>query len=304
MYQNRKWHFAVIASVFISFLVAATGWLGTPSRSLANKQAKNKADEKEWIQLFNGKDLKDWDIKIAGYDLNDNFGNTFRVENGVLKVAYDKYDKFDNRFGHIFYRRKFSYYIIAVEYRFLGDQTPGGPSWATRNSGIMVHSQSAKSMLKAQDFPICIEVQLLGGLGSGPRTTANLCTPGTHVEMNGKLHTQHCTNSSSKTYDGDQWVRVEAMVLGDSQIKHIIDGQTVLSYEKPQIGGEVVNNYDVNVKKDGTILSEGYIALQAESHPIEFRKVELLNLVGCMDSKASNYKSYYVKADNSTCKYK
>ena len=304
MYQNRKWHFAVIASVFISVISASTSLLITHSRSLTDEQANNKPDQKEWIQLFNGKDLKDWDIKIAGYELNDNFGNTFRVENGVLKVAYDKYDKFDNRFGHIFYRRKFSYYIIAVEYRFLGDQTPGGPSWATRNSGIMVHSQSAKSMLKAQDFPICIEVQLLGGLGSGPRTTANLCTPGTHVEMNGKLHTQHCTNSSSKTYDGDQWVRVEAMVLGESQIKHIIDGQTVLSYEKPQIGGEVVNNYDVNVKKDGTILSEGYIALQAESHPIEFRKVELLNLVGCMDSKASNYKSYYVKADNSTCKYK
>ncbi|MCI0664963.1 MAG: DUF1080 domain-containing protein [Acidobacteria bacterium] len=301
MYQNRKWHCAVIASVFFSLLAA---WLIIHSRSLANEQAKNNPDQKEWIQLFNGKDIKDWDIKIAGYDLNDNFGDTFRVENGVLKVAYDKYDKFGNKFGHIFYRQKFSHYIAAVEYRFLGEQAPEGPGWATRNSGIMVHSQSAKSMFKAQDFPICIEVQFLGGLGRGPRTTANLCTPGTNVEMNGKLHTDHCTNSSSKTYDGDQWVRVEVSVLGDTQIKHVIDGVTVLSYEKPQIGGGAVNNYDVNVKKDGTLLAEGYIALQAESHPLEFRKVELLNLVGCMDSKASNYKSYYVKADNSTCKYK
>jgi len=295
MHQNQKWHFAVIASVLISFLVFST---------LANEQAKNNPDQKEWIQLFNGKDLKDWDIKIAGYDLNDNFGDTFRVENGVLKVSYDKYDKFGNRFGHIFYRRPFSHYIAVVEYRFLGEQAQEGPTWATRNSGIMVHSQSAKSMLKAQDFPISIEVQFLGGLGRGPRSTANLCTPGTNVEMNGKLHTQHCTNSSSKTYDGDQWVRVEVSVLGDTQIKHMIDGVTVLSYEKPQIGDGAVNNYDASVKKDGTLLTEGYIALQAESHPIEFRKVELLNLVGCMDSKASNYKSYYVKADNSTCKYK
>jgi 3-keto-disaccharide hydrolase len=261
----------------------------------------NDPDKKEWIQLFNGKDLKDWSPKITGYDLNDNFGNTFRVENGVMKVGYEKYDKFDNRFGHIFYRDKFSHYIIAVEYRFVGDQAKEGPNWATRNSGIMVHCQSPQSMGKGQDFPISIEVQLLGGLGKGPRTTANLCTPGTNVEMNGKLFTQHCVNSSSKTYDGDQWVRVEVEVLGDERIKHMIDGQTVLSYEKPQIGGGNVSGHDPEVKKDGTLLSEGYISLQSESHPVEFRKVELLNLVGCMDQKASNYKSYFVKADNSKC---
>ncbi len=269
-----------------------------PARKVANDPNK-----KEWIQLFNGKDLKDWSPKITGYDLNDNFGNTFRVENGVMKVGYEKYDKFDNKFGHIFYREKFSHYVIAVEYRFTGDQCPGGPNWATRNSGIMLHCQSPQSMGKNQDFPISIEVQLLGGLGKGPRTTANLCTPGTHVEMNGKLFTTHCVNSSSKTYDGDQWVRVEVEVLGDKQIKHIIDGQTVISYERPQIGGGTVNNYDPAVKKDGELLSEGYISLQSESHPVEFRKVELLNLVGCMDPKASNYKSYFVKADNSKCVY-
>jgi hypothetical protein len=269
----------------------------------ANAQAKNDPHQKEWIQLFNGKDLKGWDVKITGYDMNDNFGNTFRVENGFLKVAYDKYSNFDSKFGHIFYREKFSHYLIAVEYRFSGEQVPGGPEWATRNSGIMVHSQSAQSMGKQQDFPISIEVQLLGGLGKGPRTTANLCSPGTNVEMNGKLFTQHCVNSGSKTYDGDQWVRVEVEVLGNSQIKHMVEGQTVLSYEKPQIGGGAVSHFDEKVKKDGALLSEGFIALQSESHPIEFRKVELLSLSGCTDSKASNYKSYYVNSDNSKCRY-
>lgn len=273
------------------------------SSDAARAQVRNDPEKKEWIQLFNGRDLKDWDVKITGYDLNENFGNTFRVEDGLLKVAYDAYDRFADRFGHIFYREKFSHYILAVEYRFRGEQAPAGPDWAMRNSGIMVHSQSAASMGKQQDFPISIEVQLLGGLGRGPRPTANLCTPGTHVEMNGKLFTQHCINSSSKTYDGDQWVRVEVMVLGNEQINHIVEGQTVLSYQKPQIGGGVVSNYDERVKKDGMMLSEGYIALQSESHPIEFRKVELLNLVGCTDPKASNYKSYYVRADNSKCRY-
>jgi len=251
--------------------------------------AQNDPNKKEWTQIFNGKNLDGWDVKISGYDLNDNFGNTFRVENGVMKTAYDQYGQYNNRFGHIFYRQKFSHYIVAAEYRFLGEQTPGAPDWAFRNSGIMVHSQSAQSMKKDQDFPICIEVQLLGGRESGERSTANLCTPGTNVEMNGKLITQHCVNSTSKTYRGDQWVRVE--------------GQTVISYQKPQIGGGNVTNFDPEVKKDGMLLKEGYISLQSESHPIEFRKVELLNLVGCTDPKAANFKTYYVKSDNSQCRY-
>jgi Domain of Unknown Function (DUF1080) len=287
-------------SILFSVIIVAAQILTTGA---ADIQIKNDPDKKEWTQLFNGKDLKDWDVKIAGYDLNDNFGNTFRVENGVMKVAYDKYDTYNNRFGHIFYREKFSHYIIAVEYRFLGEQVAGAPNWALRNSGIMVHSQSASSMLKQQDFPISIEVQLLGGTGKGPRTTANLCTPGTNVVMDGKLITQHCINSSSKTYDGEQWVRAEVEVLGDSRIKHMVEGQTVLTYDKPQIGDGAVSNFDEKVKKDGTLLSEGYISLQSESHPIEFRKVELLNLAGCTDTKASNYKSYFVKSDNSKCKY-
>lgn len=266
-------------------------------------QTGSDPGKQEWRQLFNGKNLDGWDVKIRGYALNENLGQTFRVENGVLKVAYDAYDQFKDRFGHIFYREKFSHYIVAVEYRFVGEQAPGGAGWATRNSGIMVHSQSAASMGKDQDFPISIEVQFLGGLGKGPRTTANLCTPGTNVEMNGKLFTAHCVNSSSKTYDGDQWVRVEVTVLGDQQITHRIDGQTVLSYEKPQIGGGNVSGHDPAVKQDGMLLGEGFLSLQSESHPIEFRKVELLNLVGCMDPKAANYKSHYVKADNRQCVY-
>ncbi|HSB13537.1 MAG TPA: DUF1080 domain-containing protein [Bryobacteraceae bacterium] len=264
--------------------------------------AQNDPNKQEWIQLFNGKDLKDWAVKINGYDLNDNFGDTFRVENGVLKVVYDKYDKFNSRFGHIFYRRPFSHYIIAVEYRFLGNQVPDAPDWAFRNSGIMVHCQPPETMRKDQNFPISIEVQLLGGPDSGERSTANLCTPGTNVVMNGKLVTQHCVNSTSKTFRGDQWVRAEAMVLGDSVIRHIVNGETVLTYEMPQIGGDAVDNFDPAVKHDGELLTEGYISLQSESHPIEFRKVELLNLAGCMDPKASNYKAYYVKANNAECR--
>lgn len=265
--------------------------------------AENNPDEKEWIQLFNGKDLNDWVPKITGYEVGENFGNTFRVEDGVFKISYDQYDKFGSRFGHIFHKQKFSHYIIAVEYRFVGEQAREAPNWALRNNGIMVHSQPPETMQKDQDFPISIEIQLLGGLGTGERTTANLCTPGTNVVMEGRLVTEHCVSSRSKTYHGDQWVRVEAMVLGSSTVRHIVEGEVVLSYELPQIGGGNVSKHNPWLTQDGKLLSEGYIALQAESHPTEFRKVELLNLAGCMDPKAKNYKSYFVKAENWKCRY-
>jgi hypothetical protein len=270
---------------------------------LSSCEQQNNQSEKEWIQLFNGKDLSGWKIKIAGHDLNDNFGNTFRVEEGVLKVKYDQYDSFGSQFGHLFYEKKFSYYLLAVEYRFTGEQCKGGPDWARRNSGAMLHSQDPYTMLKDQDFPISIEGQFLGGLGEGNRPTANLCTPGTQVHLGDTLFTPHCINSKSKTYDGDQWVRVEFLVLGDSLIEHKVEGEVVIQYTHPEIGGGAVSHFDPKVKIDGTPLKEGFVALQSESHPIEFRRVELLDLKGCRDRKAKNYKSYYVKTDNGGCKY-
>lgn len=262
-----------------------------------------KQSDKNWIQLFNGKDLKDWNVKINGYELDDNFGNTFYVEDGLMKVKYDEYDKFDNRFGHIFYKKPFSYYKIAVEYRFVGEQAPEGPGWAYRNSGIMVHGQPPHTMEKDQNFPISIEVQLLGGDGENKRPTANVCTPGTEIDMKGEMVKAHCTNSKSKTYHGDQWVRLEVVVMGDIFISHIMEGEEVIYYTSPQIGGGTVNNFNEAVKKDGKPLTGGYISLQSESHPIEFRKVELLDLEGCMDPKAKNYKTYYVKSNKSRCVY-
>lgn len=255
----------------------------------------------DWLQLFNGKNLDGWTPKITGNLLGDNFGNTFRVRDGMLAVSYDQYTKFDEKFGHIFYKEPFSHYIIAVEYRFIGDQAPAGPAWALRNSGIMVHCQKPETMTREQDFPISIEVQLLGGSGTGTRTTANLCTPGTNVVMKGKLFTPHCINSTSQTYHGEQWVRVEAEVHGDSIVSHRVNGETVLTYEMPQVGGGNVSKHDPAAKKDGMLLESGYISLQSESHPIEFRKVELLNLVGCADPKAKNYKNYVLKPDPAAC---
>lgn len=265
--------------------------------------AAGAAGPKDWIQLFNGRNLQGWTPKIRGHLPGENFGKTFQVRNRMLTVNYNAYPEFAERFGHLFWKDAYSHYIIAVEYRFTGEQAKKGPGWAVRNSGIMVHGQPAQSMTKDQDFPISIEVQLLGGNGQDRRTTANLCTPGTNVEMGGKLITAHCVTSSSETYHGEQWVRVEVTVLGAERITHRVNGQTVLEYEKPQIGGGNVSGHDPAVKKDGMLLESGSISLQSESHPIEFRKVELLDLSGCMDPKAKNFRSWRVKADNARCRY-
>jgi 3-keto-disaccharide hydrolase len=231
----------------------------------------------EWIDLFNGKDLSGWTPKVTGYRVNENPSKLFRVEKGILKVSYDKYDKFSGQFGHLFYAEKFSNYILRVEYRFTGRQAPLGPGWAFRNSGVMIHSQSPQSMRVGQDFPIAIEAQMLGGDGMNSRSTGNLYTPGTNVFMNGRLITDHCISSNSQTYHGDQWVTMEIEVHGNNLIKHIVNGEVVMQYTQPQLD-ERDPDALMLLDKQGLMLSGGFICLQAKSHPVEFRKVQIILL--------------------------
>jgi hypothetical protein len=271
--------------------------------AVGSGQNQNDPNRKDWVPIFNGKNLDGWTVKIAGHEAGDNYRDTFRVENGVLRASYDKYADFSGRFGHLYYKEKLSHYILALEYRFVGTMMKDAPDYVRLNSGVMVHSQAPETMPKDQNFPISVEAQFLGETAgsTAARPTMNVCTPGTEIFRNGAMVKAHCTNSSSQTYRGDQWVRVEVEVLGNDSVRHTIDGQTVLEFQKPQIGGGVVSGFDPAVKKDGTPLSDGYIALQAEGQPVDFRNVELLNLSGCMDPKALNFKSYYVHRDDSKC---
>jgi hypothetical protein len=287
---------------FSSLFLAASFFLAACQQD-AEIQLSATVEEEEWVQLFNGEDLTGWQIKFTGHELGHNYKNTVRVEEGLLTVSYDEWDEFRGEFGHIFYHEPFSYYRLRAEYRFVGEQAPGGPQWAFRNNGLMLHSQSAESMGLKQDFPISVEVQLLGGDGVSERSTANLCTPGTHVVIDDELVTQHCIESTSQTYHGDQWVTVEALVLGSELAQHIMEGEVVLEYTAPQIGGGGFSGYEGEPLEEGRLLEEGHIAIQAETHPTQFRTIELLNLVGCMDPAAKNYKPYFRKADEAQCDY-
>ena len=246
------------------------------SISLINcKKGQVSSDQKKWVSIFNGIDLDNWNVKIKGHPLGVNFKNTFTVSNGVIKVDYSEYDTFNESFGHLFYKTAFANYRLKLAYRFLGEQVKGGEGWALRNSGVMIHCQDPETMELDQNFPVCIEVQLLGGLEQDmPRSTANLCTPGSHVYMNNELVTAHCIDSNSKTYYGDEWVNLEIEVRNDSLISHYINGEKVLEYDHPIIGGE----YNSLIELEGKELKQGYISLQSESHPIEFKNIMILQL--------------------------
>jgi hypothetical protein len=243
-----------------------------------------------WEILFNGTNLDGWTTKIHHYEVGDNHGDTFRVEESIIKVRYDKYEgDFNERFGHLYFDRPYSHFHLSMEYRFVGELHPGAPSYTLKNSGIMFHSQDPRTMPKEQNWPISVEMQFLAGINEGePRPTGNMCSPGTEIEYEGEIYPGHCLNSTSDTYYGDQWVKAELIVLGDSLVTHIINGEKVLEYGKPQIGGGVVEGYDPKIKQDGRLLKEGFIALQSEGQPIDFRKIKIRNLEGRKNSNTRN----------------
>ncbi|HPN69983.1 MAG TPA: DUF1080 domain-containing protein [Saprospiraceae bacterium] len=268
-----------------------------------------------WDTIFNGKNLDGWTIKIANEPLGENYKNTFTVDSQMLRISYDEYSKWDDKFGHIFFEKPMSYYKLKFDHRFLGEHLPDAPIWADKNSGIMVHSQSPQSMSFGQQFPISLEMQLLVGNDTLKNTTGNVCTPGTILHMGDTLRMDHCINSSSITYPLGEWIHGEIEVYGDSLVRHIINGETVLEFTKPKVGGGFLNPNDpwslafitdstTWIQKNDTPLKTGYIALQAESQALDFKNIYLLNLEGCMDSRAKNYKSYYIKHDAGSCVYK
>ncbi len=220
--------------------------------------------EDGWISLFNGKNLEGWTVKVTGYKVGENPGNLFRVEDGLLTVSYDAFDTFNDEFGHIVTQQAFTNYRFRCEYRFVGDQVPNGPGWAFRNSGIMAHSQSADSMEILQKFPDSLEFQFLGAsIDGSPRSTGSFFTVGNVADHNGEVVTKN-VKSKYPALPLNEWVKAE-IVVNDDVIQHIINGEVVMEYTHPR-------------DPDGTPQTTGHIALQAESHGVQFRNIEILPL--------------------------
>ncbi|MBK1828063.1 3-keto-disaccharide hydrolase [Haloferula rosea] len=235
------------------------------------------AQEKPWIELFNGKDLSGWTPKFAKHPVGANPFDTFRVEDGILKVSYEDYDKFDGQYGHLYSNLAYSRYRLRMEYRFAGTMMSDAPHYVNLNSGFMIHSQSPLSMGLNQSFPVSLEFQFLADEGKGKRATGNVCTPGTNLEIDGKLVTQHIVQSTAPTFPADEWVSVEIEVRGHDEVIHRVNGKEVLRYQKPQLDPEHgVESAESLLKAGAPLKLEfGHIALQAEGQPVWFRKIEL-----------------------------
>ena len=238
----------------------------------------NTKKNDSWEYLFNGKNLDNWIVKIHKHKLGDNYANTFQVKDGAIKVSYKEYETFDERYGHLFYKEPFSNYHLKFEYRFTDEWLEDAPGYTYRNSGVMFHSQDPKTILKDQDWPISVEYQMLADAEDGnPRPTGNMCSPGTEVFYKGKMDPRHCISSSSDTYPWNEWVEAE-LIVKDTLVTHKVNGKTVLSYTKPQIGGGTTNGYNPEIKQDGKMLTEGYIGLQAEGQGVMFRNIKIKRL--------------------------
>src|ERR1044072_8493700 len=194
-----------------------------------------KSAEQQWHPLFNGRDLSGWTVKIAKHPLGENYADTFRVEDGVIKVSYDRYGKFDEQFGHLYTNQAYSNYIMRLEYKITGPAVADSPPWAKLNSGVMIHSQSPLSIEVDQPWPASMEFQFLAQGASAGRQTGNACTPGPNLVRNGKLLTDHIIDSTSKLYPPDEWVSAEIEVHGNDEVIHRINGVEVLRYQHPQL---------------------------------------------------------------------
>jgi hypothetical protein len=234
-----------------------------------------KKDAKTWVSLFNGKNLDGWKPKIAGYKLGENFGNTFRVQDGILSTRYDQYDSFGNRFGALYYDKKFTNYRLKVVYRFVGNTAPGAPSWGFRDGGIQYHCQPPETIDLKQPFPICLEYNLLGGNGKDERPSGEICASGMYVEINGKRNTSYCTPPIVKrTFHGDQWVTTEIDV-NNGKITHFVNGEQIIQFENPRY-----DSANATAKKfivaGNDLVKDGYISLQSNSHPMDFKSIEIM----------------------------
>ena len=247
------------------------------STATSGEELSTARSPSEWISLFNGKDLSGWTVKITGHPLGKNFADTFRVEEGILKVSYDDYKQFDKQYGHLYTNIPYAKYRLRMEYRFTGKMMPDAPKYVNLNSGLMIHSQSPQSLELDQHFPVSLEFQFLADEGNGKRATGNVCTPGTNLEIDGKLITQHIVKSSAPTFPAHEWVAIEIEVQGNEYVIHRVNGQEVLRYERPQIdpAGRVESADKLLQAGALTQLSFGFIALQAEGQPVWFRNIEL-----------------------------
>ena len=238
---------------------------------VASSATKPETRASEWVSIFDGESLDGWTPKIAGYPLGENFGDTFRVEDGMIKARFDQYgDDFAQRYGLLVYETPYEHYRLRLEYRFTGEQTPGGEDWAELNSGVIYHIQPLETIPQDAGFPVALEAQFLAEGAHAP-TTGNMCSLETSVVVKNERPDDHCILSDIPARPKDHWVRFELEAAPGGIFRHYIDGE--LAFEFSEAIFDVPQDW-----ADGMSVDRGFFALQSESHPVDFRNIELMVL--------------------------
>lgn len=249
------------------------------SLAAALMSASAEAKPGKWKRIFDGRSLKGWTPKITGAAAGVNLGNSFTVANRAIRVTYAGWNRFDGRFGHLAYNRPYSAFRLRFQYRFFGKALPDVENWQHSNSGAMLLAQSPWSMSRNQKFPVSLEAQLLGAERPTPQPSGNLCTPATHVVIGGKLETEHCILSTSPVMPNNQWISAEFEVTKDGRVTHFINGRPVFHYSDPQYDPTDADAKPLIAAAGGKLaVRKGYIYLQSEGHPVEFRNIEVMEL--------------------------
>lgn len=229
-----------------------------------------------WQSLFDGKTLAGWTPKITGRAVGEDPRRMFIVHKGAIRVSHAGYSRFDGEFGHLFWKSPVAAYRLRYEYRLFGETLPGVEIWQQTNSGVMFHAQAPGTMARDQKFPVSLEMQLLAVPREVGEPSGNLCTPGTIVEIDGKPDPRHCIPAAGVPLPAGRWTAAELEVLPNGEITHRIDGKVVLRYADPELDPDDADAKLVIAAAGGGLkLDRGYIALQGEGHPVEFRKIEL-----------------------------
>lgn len=237
------------------------------------------APEAKWQRIFDGKTLTGWTPKITGRALGEDPLGMFTVQDGAIRVSHKNYTKFEGEFGHLFWKTPLKAYRIRFEYRLFGEPLPGIKVWQNSNSGLMFHAQAPATMRRDQDFPVSLEMQLLGVPRPTAEPSGNLCTPGTTVIFEGKRDPRHCILSSSPLLPVGRWTRAGLEVLPNGEITQSIEGKPVLRFSAPELDPDDKDAQPLIAAAGGKLaLRQGYIALQSEGHQIEFRNIELQHL--------------------------
>ncbi len=263
--------------IYKALMIASLGFLSACAPTPAPKEPLT-APAGNWVSLFNGKDLSDWTAKVAGEPLGENYRNTFRVEDGLLKISYQQYDKFDGKFGGLYFKKKFAHYWLRAEYRFVGSLTSGAPSWAYKNSGVYLHAQPPESIGKDQIFPVSVEFDLVGGHRFGNHPTGDVCQNGTHVLIGGAPLSGYCSKLSDVNIPGEEWTSILAEVDGGKRVRQAVNGGIIVAYTDITLDDANVDAQRLIAGGADKNVTSGYIGVQSNGHPVEFRRIDILPL--------------------------